>query len=364
MAVTHGYILPYHKGVRIAIGLSVYKKLSQKAKLKIMAWELNKIDNLSLTRIANLLKVHKSTISRWIRQVNKAKKFRTYQALNPKSKRPKTLRTPKKVNYKIKDLILLIRKEYRCGKDKIAFLLKKLYGISVSASSVHRFLTKLDRSEDPLFKIQSRTHLLTGKKRKRKKVKRYKDIKHKLKYIPLELWQIDTAYFGKYYIISAIDVVSKLSFSYAYSNKSSRSAMDFLLRLALVYKLHLKDIKVFMQRDNGSEFRGEFEIACERLSIQLINTPIHSPEKNGVIERFNRTKKEWLKYEPIFDMPSLRKYLINFTIFYNYKRPHYSLNYDTPMEYYTKNVEKVNNSILSGTGRSLHMLWTYTQKRT
>ena len=62
----------------------------------------------------------------------------------------------------------MIRKEYRCGKDKIAFLLKKLYGISVSASSVHRFLTKLDRSEDPLFKIQSRTHLLTGKKKKKK----------------------------------------------------------------------------------------------------------------------------------------------------------------------------------------------------
>lgn len=55
--------------------------------------------------------------------------------------------------------------------------------------------------------------------------------------------------------------------------------------------------------------------------------------KHGTVERFWRTAKyEWLKLKFILTVDKLKTELANFMEWYNYEKPHKSLNYLTPDE--------------------------------
>jgi transposase InsO family protein len=93
---------------------------------------------------------------------------------------------------------------------------------------------------------------------------------------------------AKRYILTAIDVERKFAFAGAYTNHSSLSAKDFLLKLKTVCPFEIKEI----QTDNGSEFANHFHSACDDLGITHYHTYPRSPKMNAHIERFNRTISE------------------------------------------------------------------------
>jgi len=97
-------------------------------------------------------------------------------------------------------------------------------------------------------------------------------------------------------------------------------------------KKKIKSIQV----DGGSEFRGEFENACKREKIPLYVLPPRSPKFNAHVERGNGTVKYEFYY--LYDGPPVlsvvNQRLKVFVEFYNTYRPHQSLQYRTPMEYY------------------------------
>ena len=123
----------------------------------------------------------------------------------------------------------------------------------------------------------------------------------------------------------------KLAYTRAYSTHSSLAAADFLARLE--YLLQAKPEIILT--DNGSEFQGNFEKACNQRKIQRYYSRVQTPKDNPEIERFIKT----LIYEWLNDgnwSPNIHKFnrnLTNFLFTYNAIRPHENLNYLTPLQY-------------------------------
>ena len=127
-----------------------------------------------------------------------------------------------------------------------------------------------------------------------------------------------------------------------YKNCSSYSSRDFLLRL--YYLVNKEDFLI--QTDNGSEFSKYFQKACEELNITHYYSRVNTPKDNAQIERFNRTREEFLQLgNYIDDVKSFNNLLGEWLIEYNFNRPHQSVGYLTPIEFLEKKkgLDKNNN---------------------
>lgn len=84
------------------------------------------------------------------------------------------------------------------------------------------------------------------------------------------------------------------------------------------------------------------------------HTRYRTPKDNSVNERFNRTlQEEFMDLNEYFEeyltedtLIKANQELTNWLMFYNFKRPHQVLNYQTPIDYtyYTKQVSVMNPS--------------------
>ena len=159
------------------------------------------------------------------------------------------------------------------------------------------------------------------------------------------LFSFLSIYWGsvKRYILTAIDHHGKIAYARAYNNKSSRSAKDFLYRLHYLIDAKIANI----QTDNGSEFYAEFEQALEELEINHWFSRPRTPEDNSICERFNQTLQyEWLNDGNFtIDCNKLNVALTEWLIEYNFNRPHETLDYKTPFEYFEDTL-KSNNILL------------------
>jgi len=161
------------------------------------------------------------------------------------------------------------------------------------------------------------------------------------------LFHLDTIviYWGsvKRYILTAIDHHGKIAYARSYNNKSSKSAKDFLYRLHYLIDAKIANI----QTDNGSEFYDEFEQALEELEINHWFSRARTPEDNAICERFNQTLQyEWLNDSNFtIDCNKLNIAMTEWLIEYNFNRPHETLDYKTPFEYFEDTL-KSNNILL------------------
>ena len=150
-----------------------------------------------------------------------------------------------------------------------------------------------------------------------------------------DLWQIDSLrLFGqgiKRYFINAIDIKSKFAFSQCYKSLNSANAKDFFLKLYRVSPLEIGHI----QTDNGLEFYSFFDDELKKKTTALLQLP-RSPKSNAFIERFNRTFRQQFLDQYQFDFNDINfvnKNLVDYLLWYNTKKAHASLNFDTPLNY-------------------------------
>ncbi|MGB9791294.1 MAG: integrase core domain-containing protein [Thermacetogeniaceae bacterium] len=125
---------------------------------------------------------------------------------------------------------------------------------------------------------------------------------------------------------SAGDVVSKWGFADIRNAATASTAKEFLDELIKRSPFEIKAIQV----NGGSEFYGDFEMACKEYGIKLFCLPPRSPKLNGVVERLNRTYREefWECYEGEINLEEMRRELKRWTFeVYNRVRPHQSLGY-------------------------------------
>ncbi len=101
----------------------------------------------------------------------------------------------------------------------------------------------------------------------------------------------------------------------AYSRASSRNAKRFLDDLIA----QRPDALVSVQVDGGSEFRDEFESACQALGMSLFVLPPRKPKWNGCVERANGTTgyEFYPFYEGALTVAAVNQSLADYQQYYN-----------------------------------------------
>ena len=105
------------------------------------------------------------------------------------------------------------------------------------------------------------------------------------------------------------------------SRATEAQSVKFLHYLVRKAPFHVAAVRT----DNGSEFKVEFQRACQRLGIRHIKNPAYSPERNGKVERLHRTLHEECYWRFGLLGKSLQE--MNYRVqqylaFYNYRRRH------------------------------------------
>ena len=260
--------------------------------------------------------------------------------LEDESKAPKNTRqwtVTIKEQMRIKKLRL---EHIHYGKKKLKKLYKDEYNETISTWKIESVIRRYS-----LYPDKVKQDKLLRKRRRQIKKNRIQGLE-----LVDEHWflfHLDTIviYWGsiKRYILTAIDSHGKIAYARMYKNKSSRSAKDFL------YRLHyLIDAKIAnVQTDNGSEFYDEFEKALDSLEISHWFSRPRTPKDNSICERFNQTLEyEWLNdgnFTP--EISRFNKNLTEWLVEYNFRRPHETLDYKTPFEYFEDTLQS-NNILL------------------
>lgn len=227
--------------------------------------------------------------------------------------------------------IIQLRKKYiRYGKIKLSKIYEREYGELISSWKIQKVIEQ--HHHNP-----RKTARTTRKRLRAVKKKRIAELRKKPKngfLVCLDAIEIRWNNV-KRYIFTGIDSYSKVAFARMYKNANSYNASDFLNRL-----LYLADGKIEnIQTDNGSEFEKYFNQACLKMELARYYSRPRTPKDNPVNERFNRTLQDEFINLGNFttDVVCFNQNLTEWLIEYNFRRPHQTLNYETPI--------KFNNSI-------------------
>lgn len=305
-----------------------------KRRLTVIRWHEAHGKQVSLT--ARHFGLSRSTVYEWLRRYERAE----VHGLEERSRRPRNVRQPTWTT-DLEQAVLSLRMEHpRWGKDKLVVLLRQ-QGLSVSVSMVGRILTRLKRHgqllpadlRDPWMGSRSQTRPYATRKPK--------------DYVPAapgDLVQIDSAdvrldHEGHTYKhFSARDVVSRWDVLGVYSRATAAAARDFLDAVIERMPGPVRAIQV----DGGSEFRAEFEQACQDKGLLLFVLPPRSPKLNGCVERAQRTHKEefYQMLDPPDSLDELRRRLLAQELCYNTVRPHQALGQLTPQQWLSASQER------------------------
>jgi hypothetical protein len=143
-------------------------------------------------------------------------------------------------------------------------------------------------------------------------------------------------YLGKYYyFLTAVEISGKQAWVKLVPALNSLYSREFLKGICLTsyYQIHT------IQTDNGSEFKKYFEKAAKEAGLTHLFTYPKHPKTNGFVERLNWTvQDEFLfnKEDLLLYPEDFHKELESWLEYYNKIRPHQSLDYLTPYQYYLK----------------------------
>jgi len=298
---------------------------------KLKLWKVLKEKQLGEAEIQQLLRVSRSSLYRWQKRLRE----KGPKGLEVKSRRPHRVRQSM-WSEELEAAVLELREAYPgWGKDKLAVLLRRK-GLQTSASRVGRILVELKKRgwlhEVPvgLVKIKKRPQKRTYAIRK----PRNYEVKE-----PGDLVQVDTLEVRpldetRLKHFTARDVISRWDVVEAHRRATAHTASDFLETILARMPFPVKAIQV----DGGSEFRADFEQACQQRGLMLFVLPPHSPKLNGRVERAHRTHLEefYAVIPKSSQVEALNIALYPWERVYNHIRPHQALDYLTPAEYIQK----------------------------
>jgi transposase InsO family protein len=280
-------------------------------------------------------KISERTLFRW--KGNLRKNQGKLEGLNNQSRAPNGRRV-RRIEEVLQSRIIYLRTiRPRIGKSKLNHLLNK-EGFNTKETTIGRILGDLKKKDLlPTYKRVSlyartgRIHVNTPVYKK--KLRKPKDLD--------ECVQVDTVVRFvngiKRYIITAINTKNRFAFAYTYTSHTSLSAADFIKKLQASAPFPVTHI----QTDNGCEFAYHFRDYLEKQNIIHYHIYPRSPNMNAYIERFNRTlSEEFIKHNRLslaYDINLFNQKLIDYMIYYNTERPHYSLSLLSPLEYIMSN---------------------------
>lgn len=286
------------------------------------------------------------------------------EALNPKSRRPKTIRK-RSWDYRILEEIKRLRsadKYPNLGPEKLQPLLADfcdVLGIKCPSS------TTVERLIKDLGGLRTFPQKITGtgkvKKANRQKVLRKpKDFKVLYPGHTIALDTVEKQKNGRrMYILTAIDIFTRTTYAIATKSHSSQTFAHFFFLIMQMFPYSIKNVLT----DNGSEFKKYLSELLINNQITHYHTYPKTPKMNAHCESFNGTiQEEFVDYninllfsDPIAFNEKLKDYLI----FYNTKRVHWAFkNKKTPLEVLNESkyyVSKLSVECKNGWGQSIYL---------
>ncbi len=276
--------------------------------------------------------ISRATYYRW----NKAYKKHGIEGLVPQSKIPHTYRKPL-WTASLERQVVKLRKKYSVwGKAKLTVILKRDYGVITSESTVGRILKKL-----VLFGRVRPVWVCNGGARPTKK-RVFNNHAKRWKYgmrsgNPGELVQIDhmvveDSHNRELRQFAAICPKTKIIFEQVYTRATAACAADFLQQVRAAFPFPILSVQV----DGGCEFMAEFETSCRNANIPLFVLPPRRPQYNGCVERSHGTCRNefYAQCSNLDNLAIIRTKLQEYVSFYNTFRPHQSLCYQTPWQFW------------------------------
>ncbi len=274
-----------------------------------LAWELHK-SQVSTTDIAQRLGKHRATIYRWLMGI---KLYGIREFLRRYLRAKKGRRQKRKTDPVLKARVYAIREKYHhCCGEKIRYWMEKDYQIKMSLSTIYRILGQKYQLRSKWKKNQVRGPVPKAIK-------------------PREVIQYDTVDLGELYAFTSVDIYTKEAQVIIRLGLEAQDGAE-----ALKQQMNYFQFADLLQRDGGSEFKAEWHLTAKPYCHRIRTARPYKKNEQSYIESFNRTlRKEclgWWKYKKT-DLLSVQKRVDEFLDFYNTKRPHLSLNLQSPKEY-------------------------------
>lgn len=274
-----------------------------------LAWELHQ-SGVKTQEIALRLGKHRATIYRWLEGI---KLYGIHEYLKRYQRAKKGRRQKRKTDPVLKARVYAIREKYHhCCGEKIRYWLGRDYGTVMSLSTIYRILGQKYQLRSKWKKNQARGLVPKAIK-------------------PREVIQHDTVDFGELYAYTCVDIYTKEA---QVVIRQGLEALDGAL--ALKQQMSYFKFADLLQRDGGSEFKAVWNQVALNYCHRIRTARPYKKNEQSYIESFNRTlRKEclgWWKYKKQ-DLPQVQQRVNEFLEFYNTKRPHLSLNLQSPKEY-------------------------------
>jgi len=264
-------------------------------------------------------------------------------SLEDKSKRPRNTRNWEVSRMEEFRILSLRRIHIRYGKMKLRILYQKKYGTAISSWKIQRVIEKHNLYFHPI-----KTEKMRRKRKANQVKKRITELKKEQRTGFLIALDTVVRYMNgtKRYVLTGIDIYSKIGFARMYSSHHSKHAADFLRRLNYLFGAKIENL----QTDNGSEFAKDFREAAKELNLPHYFSRPKTPTDNPFEERFNRTLND--EFMVMGNMTSdcnvFNTKLTEWLIEYNFHRPHQALGYEVPVEYHYR-YQKVSTMYPSST---------------
>lgn len=265
------------------------------------------------------------------------------RSLEPNSKAPKNTDSRRRVDRNIEDKIIEIRKKYHWGKDKIAAVLERDYGMKVGATTANRYLNKhglLNIKISNKNKIAHKNKIEQKQKvRPPKEIKDYKPgalIEKDMKFI------VKTGRFANYEKYKAkenfwhqhttIDSFTRIRVIGLAEDGSSKTALAIQIECAKRFPFQMACVNT----DNGAENEKDFDEYLKENSIVHFYSRSGAPTDNPRVERSHLTDDiEFYDHGNICKtFIEQKEKLFDWEFIYNYIRPHQALGNLTPIEFY------------------------------
>ncbi|MEV7528798.1 IS481 family transposase [Agrococcus sediminis] len=264
----------------------------------------------------------------WVDELVKRYRVGGIDALEPRSRRPKT--NPRRTTEPVRARVVALRLEltaagWDAGPASIAARLEREHTPSPAISTIRRIL------------LDAQLIAPEPKKRPRSAMIRFQA------HQPNELWQSDFTHWRladgtDIEILNWLDDHSRLLLACTAHQPVTGAAVieSFTATIAThgAPAATLTDNgRVFTTRVTGT--RNGFEQLLASLGIQQRNGRPFHPQTQGKIERFHQTLKRWLAAQPAaHDLAGLQAQLDRFRDHYNRHRPHRALDRRTPQAAY------------------------------
>ena len=302
-------------------------KLSRPAGLRLewmICYETTARKNASLT--CRHFGISRKTFYTWKGRFNEL----NLRSLEDQSKAPRTTRQKEYTSLQYQRFIALRKQYIRYGKIKLLKIYCREYpdDTLISVWNIQSMIQRAGIYYKPIKQAK-----INRKRQQAVKKKRITELKQKK--ITGFLLCLDTMvkYWNgqKRYILTAIDKYSKISFARMYTTHSSSNARDFLNRLHYLLDGKIENI----QTDNGSGFKKHFEKTRSQLNIPQYYSRLKTPKDNAVCERYNRIlKEEFIQLGNMtVDTVLFNRRLTERLIEYNFRRPHQTLDYMSPINF-------------------------------